>query len=492
MNTLYGKLALTLFLLLVALGVVTLQTLRSASELYQQEVAQRLNRDLAKNIAGEQTLMLGDNVNSDALEHLFHQLMVINPSIELYLLDNDGAIRAFSAPQGKVKLKKVPLEPVQAFIRGQVRFPRLGADPRHPGQLKAFSAAEIRQQGDRVGYLYIILGSELFAGAAEQLKSSYILKAASGWLLAAVLIAVLTGLLVFAWLTRRLGRLSRRMQDYVQHSPESTAPATADTGPGDEVDRLARQFERMAERIDRQLEKLQQQDAARREMVANISHDLRTPLTTLQGYLETLQLKGDELSDEERRQYIGIALGHGQQLARLVNELFELAKLDATDHILLAEPFSLAELVQDVTHKLQLPAEQRSVRLQARISSAVPLVYGDIGLMQRVLENLIENALKHTPAGGVVSIAVGTGENAVVVRVRDSGQGIAEQDLPHVFERFYRADKRRGQGSGGAGLGLAIVRRILELHGSTIRVDSRPEEGTTFSFQMAVPPGQGS
>jgi two-component system OmpR family sensor kinase len=486
MSSLYAKLALTLFLLLMVVGVVQLQTVRRASELYQQEVAQRLNRDLARSIVGEQSLMLGENINSEALEHLFHQLMVINPSIELYLLDNNGNILAFSAPQGKVKLQHVPLEPLKSFIHGNARFPLLGPDPRNVGQQKAFSAAEIMHEGKQVGYLYIILGSELYAGAAQQLKGSFIMKAASGWLLGAMVIAALVGLLVFAWLTRRLSRLSRRMQEYARRHVESRELSAPRPDTGDEVDRLAQQFERMAELIDIQMEKLQQQDAARREMVANISHDLRTPLTTLQGYLETLQLKGDRLSDQERQHYIEITLSHGKQLSRLVTELFELAKLDACDNILLAEPFSLAELVQDVTHKLQLPAEQRAIKLRADISPGVPLVYGDIGLMQRVLENLIENALRHTPSGGTVSVGVVAGNNAVAVKVHDSGKGIAEQDIPHIFDRFYRADKSRSQGSRGAGLGLAIVRRILELHGSTISVDSRLEEGTTFSFQLAV------
>lgn len=491
MNTLYGKLALTLFLLLLALGVVQLQTVRRASEMYQLEVAQRLNRDLASNIVGEQSLMLGQNVNNDALEHLFHQLMVINPSIELYLLDRSGNILTFSAPQDKVKLRRVPLAPLNAFIQGNTRFPLLGPDPRNPGKQKAFSAAQIIQQGEPLGYLYIVLGSELYANAAQHLKNSFILKTASGWLFGAMLVAGLLGLLVFAGLTRRLSRLSRRMHEYAQHHSDFTDANAPSADAVDEVDRLTLQFERMAEQIDRQLEKLQHQDAARREMVANISHDLRTPLTTLQGYLETLQVKGEQLSDQERRRYIEISLSHGRQLSGLVSELFELAKLDACDNVLLAEPFSLTELVQDVTHKFQLPAEQQSVRLQADISPGVPLVYGDIGLMQRVLENLIENALRYTSAGGSVTVGVVTGKDAVAVKVHDSGKGIAERDIPHIFDRFYQADKSRSQSSRGAGLGLAIVRRILELHGSTIHVDSRVEEGTTFSFQLAARSGLG-
>lgn len=488
MRTLFVKLALALFVLLVVLGVVQFQLMRHTSALYQMEVSQKLNRDLARHIAGEYALIQKDTVNQDALKQLFHQLMVINPSIELYLLGTQGEVLAYSAPAGHVQRERVDLQAIETFLGKHARYPLFGDDPRDSTRRKAFSAAAIEEGGERVGYLYIILGSERYDTASARLSGSLILQTAAEWLTGIIAVTVLAATLLFAGLTRRLRRLSAHMQLYARQRTEAGRHNYTEYRKGDEIDQLTAQFIGMAGEIDEQVERLKHQDAARREMVANISHDLRTPLTTLQGYLETLQLKRQKLGEAERKQYLDVALGYCRQLSKLVSELFELAKLDAAEVMIYTEPFSLAELAHDVIQKLGLLADEKNIRLRADVASGVPLVYGDIGLMERVLENLIENALRHTPSGGTVTVGVVPGEDAVAVRVHDTGSGIEESELAHIFERFYQVDKSRSQRSRGAGLGLAIVRRILELHGSVIRVDSRVDQGTTFSFSLGLRP----
>ena len=218
--------------------------------------------------------------------------------------------------------------------------------------------------------------------------------------------------------------------------------------------------------------------------MANISHDLRTPLTTLQGYLETLTLKNTALTDTDRAQYLETALQHCRRLTELVDELFELAKLDSCERISYSEPFSLSELAQDIVQKYQLKAAERQIDLQTECGDTVSMVYGDIGMLQRVLENLIDNALRHTAAGGRVGVALSPGGEHVTVRVSDTGCGIPADALEHVFDRFYRAEDRNDTSQHHAGLGLAIARRILELHGSRIEVSSELGKGTEFSFRM--------
>ena len=224
----------------------------------------------------------------------------------------------------------------------------------------------------------------------------------------------------------------------------------------------------------------------RREMVANISHDLRTPLTTMRGYLETLLLKTDELTAEEQKQYLQTALSHSRHLATLVEQLFELARLDSCESVVYSEPFSMGELVQDVTQSFILRAEQKNIELVISVNPETPHIYGDIAMMQRVLENLLENGMRHTAEGGRISISVDIDSGSVVVRVADTGCGIAEKDMPRIFERFYQQDTNRTGGS--SGLGLAIVKRILELHGSVIDVRSEVDQGTTFSFGLTTRP----
>ena len=190
----------------------------------------------------------------------------------------------------------------------------------------------------------------------------------------------------------------------------------------------------------------------------------------------------------QREQYLGVALRQSEHLATLIDELFELAKLDFKGVELQREPFCLADLASDVMHKFQLDAQARQVTLAVEAAPGLPWVDADLSLIERVLDNLVGNALRHTPPGGCVSLRATAADGAVRAEVCDTGCGIAAADLPHIFDRFYRG--RDGKGSGSTGLGLAITKRILELHGVCVQVDSRAGEGACFGFSLptASPP----
>jgi predicted ATPase/signal transduction histidine kinase/GAF domain-containing protein len=224
----------------------------------------------------------------------------------------------------------------------------------------------------------------------------------------------------------------------------------------------------------------------RRELIANVSHDLRSPLASLRGYLETLLLKEQALSESERRSYLEIALRQSQHLQTLISELFELARLDFEGYRIDAEPVQLGELARDVAQKLGLAAQTRHVELDLDIEPELGLARADIGLIERTLTNLIENALAHTPAGGRIVLSMRAQGACIALCVADNGSGIAAHDLPRIFERFYRADKARTRDDKGSGLGLAIVKRIVELHGSEIRVDSAVGRGTRVGFDLPL------
>ena len=486
-KTLYSRIAAVLFGLVCLLGLGTYQLVLYSAEMYQQELTQKLNTALARQIVAEEPLLTERSVNQAALKSLFHWLMVINPSIEVYLLDKHGQALAYSAPEGHVKRQQVSLAPIQAFLRGGSDLPLLGDDPRSLTGHKVFSAAEIPGSDGPAGYLYVILEGEAFHSAMEMIKGSYILRFATTGLGLGLLLALTAGLTAFALLTRRLRLLTTVMTDYGASPRAGSQRYPAPPKAKDEIDRLGISFNQMAERIEQQLESLQQNDAKRREMVANVSHDLRTPLTALHGYLETLLLKDASLNPEERRQYLEIATHQSAQLSHLIGELFELAKLDSCETLLNIEAFSLAELVQDVVHKFTLEAESRGIQLQTEFGSQLPFAYGDIGLIQRVLDNLIENALRYTPRGGRIVLSLDNRSDKIVVKVADTGQGIPAEEIDHIFDRFYRLQKNRPANVAGqqnAGLGLAIAKRIIDLHGGEIRAQSQLSQGTTFSFAL--------
>jgi signal transduction histidine kinase len=486
-RTLYSRLAVTLFVLLCVVGLILALLIRHSSELYQQEITQQLNTELAEHIVAEEPLFSDDRVNDEALKQIFHMMMVINPSIELYLLDDTGAILGYSAPEGRVQRDHIDLEPIKRFHQRTSRYPLLGDDPRNPTGQKVFSAARIPTEGPLQGYLYIILGSQQYDNTVQMLHGSYILRLTGWGLVAALMTALLAGMAVLALLTRRLSRLSGLMRAYGQdRSDKSKIRYPARMHPGDEIDDLGVHFNRMADQIEVQLADLEKTDKVRRELIANVSHDLRTPLTTLQGYLETLALKGHTLDREEQQRFLQIAIGHSKHLSNLVSELFELARLDSIETVVFEETLSLGELVQDVTQEFMLEASETGVQLCTDLSETTPMIRGDIAMLQRVLENLIENAIRYTPAGGRVTVGVVPKGDTAIVKVADTGQGIPAAELEHIFDRFYRVQRDRPMATRNSGLGLAIAKRILELHGATLDVESELDKGTTFSFRVPV------
>ncbi|MGD2037275.1 MAG: ATP-binding protein [Desulfobacterales bacterium] len=487
-KSLYTKLAIVLLVLFCLLGISILIVTQFASDMYQQEVVQKLNRNLAEQIVAQKILMEDNRISEKGLKDVFDMLMVVNPSIEIYLLDPAGKILAFSAPPGKVKLDRVNLVPIKKWFEDEIVYPLTGDDPRNPAKKKVFSAARIPEQGKLQGYLYIILAGEIFDSIAQKLRGSYIMQLSVWWIMASLLFALITGLLLFAYLTRRLKRLAKAMDsfDMTQTTSRLQSIVRENGQHGDEIDRLAFTFRHLVERIQIQMENLKQADRLRRELVANVSHDLRTPLATLQGYVETLLLKNKSLSEKERKHHLEIAIQHCQRLSNLVDELFELAKLDSREIEVQSEPFNINELAHDVVQKFNLSAEERQITIQIDHNPQLPFVNADIAMIERVIENLLDNAVRHTSPGGSIRLTLSAQNGDISVRVSDTGCGIAAEDLPHIFDRFYHRDRTQESKTGYSGLGLAITKRILELHNKTIIVESKAGSGTTFTFFLPV------
>lgn len=376
------------------------------------------------------------------------------------------------------------------MLAKDVTIPLRGDDPRDPGGKKVFTVARIPEKGPLQGYLYVILGGETYDNVVQKLKASYILQLSAWMIFASLLFALIAGLVLFASLTARLKRLANAMDAFRRGSGRQPMklPLTKRRHGTDDIDRLGLAFTEMAARIEDQLDQLQRSDAMRRELVANVSHDLRTPLATLQGYIETMLLKEDDLDPETRRSYLETAIKHCERLSKLVSELLELAKLDASDIRAEREPFNLSELVQDVAQKFQLLAKEKQITLSTISEKNLPFVNADIGLIERVLENLIENAVHNTPPGGAVRLLLKPQQENIAVQVSDTGRGIPSQDLSHLFNRFYQLEKSRKSELGHSGLGLAISKKILELHDRSIEVASALGSGTTFSFRLPIQP----
>ncbi len=485
-STLYAKLSVVLVALLAAVGLAYAVASYYGARHHVAQINQSVNRDLARTLVADRNLVQEGRIDEDAVKQTFDEYMTINPSIEIYLLDLEGRILSYSADPGKVKRRSVSLDPIRAFMADDARFPLLGDDPRSHDGRKPFSVTRVPTESAPEGYLYVVLRGERYDSVERLLAESYLLRQSGLVVVASLALGAVVGLMVFHVLTRRLRRLSVEMDTFRRSSfTHHLALPTLREG-GDEIDQLSRTFDAMARRIVEQIEALKRQDTLRRELVAQISHDLRTPLTALHGYLETLQLKSSTLESGERAEYLDIAMRQSERLRRLVSDLFELAKLEAREQRPKHEPIAVVDLLQDVSQKMAIAARDAGVGIDLDLPEGSPIASGDVALLERVLDNLIDNAIDHAGDGGAVRIGTRSDAGTVSVFVQDSGPGIPAEDIPRLFEPYYRGDASRRPASAHAGLGLAIARRIVELHGGTIRVASRQGEGARFEFTLAA------
>ena len=479
LRTLYARLAIGLFLLLLVVGgLFTLLSLASVRE-YSAAVNQQLNRNLAQNLVSDRNLVTDGQLNRDALKQLFELYMTINPSLEIYLLDTDGAILAYSADPDRIKRNRVSLGPIQTLLENPDAYPLPGDDPRSHDRQKVFSVTPVPSAAAPAGYLYVVLRGEEFDLAESMVHSNRLLQMGAGALAVSLLVGLLAGLVFFRMLTRRLSRLTERVESFERELSSEQSPPLAEKG--DDIDYLASRFDLMARRIVAQLDLLKHKDAQRRQLVAQVSHDLRTPLASIQGYLEALRMKHETLEAEERGRFLAVALSETHRLGRQVEELFELAALDAREKQPDIEPFVMAELLYDVVQKHRPAAERAGVELTIS-ATETESVLADIAMTERVLDNLISNAIDHSPRNTRVILTMSVRDGGAEITVADGGPGIRKEDLGQVFDPFYQA--AGAERTGHAGLGLAIAQRLVVLQQG--RLSAHNANGAVFTLWLPL------
>lgn len=483
MRSFYLKIAIIFSAILLLFGLlVGFITMKASSEI-AQEAIQSTNKDIASVLAKEFQPMLYETFDQDAIEEKLTELSGRNPQFDFYLLSSTGYVKSL-VPVGRerVVLENVVIdtEPLDKFINGDP-LPILASDPINPDFKKPFSAANVQVIDSENCYIYVVLEGEQFSEAAAMITDSYIVRGTLMLLGVVLLISLFTGLFIFSNLSKRLKKIKRTVTEFERGQLNGRISIVGN----DELSDLSVCFNRMADTLVDNMKEIQKTDRLRRELVANISHDLRSPIASIQGYLETIQMKGESISKDELNNYFGTVLNNTKKLNRLIDDLFELSKLDAEEVTPNIEDVSVAELIQDLSQQFRPIAEKKGVKLEVKFPKTPnALIEADISLMNRALTNLIDNAIQHTPEGGKVTISSVKSGKDVVVEIADTGTGISEEDLSHVFDRFYQADKSRSEKQ-GAGLGLAIADKIFHLHGAEVNVSSIENKGTTF--RVAIP-----
>lgn len=485
-HTLYFKMAAGLALILLVVGlsytVFSSYMIRNINQSSQQFI----NHNLARNLVDDKKIVHNGVIDKKAMKETFMQYMTINPSIEIYYLDLQGKILDYSAEPGKVKRNNINITNILE-TRNSNTISTLGDDPRSHDRKKPFSITPIPDDTNPQGYLYVVLQSEELTNAINIKSQNTVIYLGGIVVAGSLLMGLLIGLYLFYRINFRLKRLQTNLASFIDNefSSDSTQHLIpSGNGNNDEISELERHVSKMAHHIQQQWSALKQQDSLRREMVANISHDLRTPLASLQGYLETLCIKYHDLSDSEKMKYLKTTSRQASSLQKLIDGLFELAKLEAREHQPEMQNFPLLELIYDVVAKFEIRTQQKQITLEIDSETENPIVYADLALIERVLDNLISNAIYYSHTDSMIKVIIeAPQDNSLTIRVIDNGCGISKEQQPLVFERFHQAHTPE-RTDGHAGLGLCIVKKIIELHHQHIWVESKIDQGSKFNFTL--------
>jgi signal transduction histidine kinase len=304
------------------------------------------------------------------------------------------------------------------------------------------------------------------------------------WLALGLLVigATLTALFVFRPVHKRI----RSLEHAARALGDGRTDVRATESGGDEVSSLARTFNRMAEDLESRATALAASDRTRRQLLADVSHELMTPLSAIRGYVETLGMPHLPLDLDTRKRYLDIVEQETHKLEAIIGDLLDLARLEGGGDRLRAEPVAVEGLFKRIADRHEPSLRDRNVSLRIDIAPGTPRILGDSGRLEQALQNLAANAIRHTPADGVVRLSAAPAEKGVHITVRDSGTGIPKEHLPRVFDRFYKVDAARAGTAvpSGSGLGLSIVRAIIERHGGTVTADNTPDGGAMFELLL--------
>ena len=383
----------------------------------------------------------------------------------------DGIER--SAPPGRARLMERPSRPDPA--RG---------DRRQLERIETVAHHDVVRSGARVGEIKVVRPIW-----RRPMFDDFGLRTSLLFLPIGLLFSAFAGLLGVRWLMRRL----RAMEALAARVTEGDLTVRIADPSGDEIGRLAGRLDRMTERLAEARDLLEDTSRQRRQLFADITHELATPLTSIRAYAETLLDPRVPLSPEERLRYVHGVLEESRRLDRLIRDLFELARLEAGATPLERERLDWAALCRNTVERFEPRFRDAGLALRWRSAAPEAWVEADGHRLVEVLENLLANALRYVPSGGTVELALGPApgpEDRLRLVVRDDGPGIAAEELPRVFERFYRGAAARlleGRDEAGSGLGLAIVREIVERHGGRVSAEANPPRGLAISVELPAP-----
>lgn len=478
-NLLFWKITAVFTVLLIVLGIVFVQIASRFSKSYYTAAHQELYGDIAKHLATFTQPFKNGKPDTTVTHDIIHSTMVANPSVEVYLLDTTGRIVDYVVPDTTVQIRHVNIATVKQWLAASEMHKPMGDNPKQPDEPSIFSAAPVYENGRLAGYVYAVLSSEKQKEILSALNNHLYFRLSRYIFFIALAVAFIVGIVTFFLITDSICKIATVVKRFKEGDYSARIKGYAEGNLG----MLTSTFNEMADVIVDNFDKITATDKFRQELIANVSHDLRTPLSIMQGYVETMMMKKDTLSQNDKEKFLSVIHDSTKRLSDLVEQLFQYAKLEANLVTPEKEPFLLSELASDILMAYQLKADEKSIRLKMDAPANLPPVFADIALTERVFQNLLDNAFRYTQSGGDITIRLTWTQTGVGVQVADTGIGIAPEEQVYIFERYKQVGLQHASKK-GMGIGLAIVKKIIELHQSSIEVISEPGKGTAFRFVL--------
>ena len=448
---------------------------------FYQASTQLLNKDVAAHIARFTSPFDQDGLNKQKADSVFYQAMVISPSVEVYFLDTTGKVIYYHGAPDEIHLHDVSLASVHEYLKSGGQNYIKGPDPRDSADPKIFSAAPVEGKSGRLGYIYVILGSTEYRHVSNMLYKSH---AGSLLILTFIFILLATALLT-VWYVNRLQRNYKRLTTILGKMEQGDLGVRFPENENNDLVPVTKAFNQMAGRLQDNMEKLQKAERERKDFTTNISHDLRTPLAIARGYAETLLLniEKDGSPRSKDQEYSRLIVSNIQTVEHMVQQLLDLSKMEAAGLSLEKQPFVFSEIVQEFIYSISLSASKKNISIELNNGENTTWIEADIHMMERVMQNLLTNAIKFTPDYGKIVISLISEPGGLIFQITNSGEAMSDSLFQWLNNSKTQYPVNRPFLHG---LGLVIVKTTLQLHHFTITAEYIPDQGNRIAFRMPV------
>ena len=479
--TIFRRIGILFFILITVLCLLFMALSYFLTTNFHQASTQLLNKEVAAHIAEFTSPFEKNGINKAKADSVFKNAMVLSPGAEIYFLDTAGKVMAFYAPKDEIKLWTIPLKNIKKLIASKGEIYIKSPDPKDIANPKIFSAAEVKGKSGNLGFIYVILRSN--KNVTEMLYFSYITKLL---IIAFCVIIVLSIIFSFIYLNR-MQRGFNRVIGVLEKFQNGDLAARFQIKEDDEWAPVTLAFNIMADMLSDNINRLTRSVKERKDFIINISHDLKTPLAVARGYTESLSIKNvnHELSKSEQEEYVQIILDKIQQVDIMVNQLFELSRMDSVEFAPAREPFVLSEIVQETVNNFQLNASQKGVFLKCTQCQYHVWINADISLMERAVQNLINDAIDNTDQHETIQVSMEVVNNELIFKLHYIGN-LLQQDLLQWLNNSREESTLQANFITTSGIRFLIVKKILQLHGSSLKAFTDNNTGNIFTFSVPI------